>query len=147
MKSNIKMKVNAIIQTIELATGKVLKETRTHNIVTNGGLDVAIDSGLSTFGYVAIGTDATGELVTDTELGAEVQRQAVTYTNEGVGIREYDHTFTFGSGESYTIIEYGIFNSATASGSIMLNRMTDAGHDVDVSNGVRVRITITLANS
>lgn len=146
-KGTIKFKINAIIQTVELATGKILKETKTHNLVVNTGLDEAIDTGLSTFGYMAIGTDNTTVSATDTALIAEVKRESVSPTDEGIGIREYDHTFTFGSGESYNIKEYGIFNSAIESGSIMLNRLTDSGHDVDIDNGLRVRITLTLTNA
>ena len=146
MKRNLKLSINAIIESFDVHTGEILKRTEVHNIVTNDGLDEAVDTGLSTFGFMAIGTDATGELITDTELGTEVAREAVAPSNEGVGQRLYDNTFTFGSGESYTITEYGIFNSATPSGSIMLNRLTDAGHMVDIDNGLRVRITIAIAN-
>ena len=93
---------------------------------------------------MAVGTDSTAVVATDTELGGEVQRQSVSKTNEGTGIREYDKTFTFSSGESYTLREAGLFDSGIASGSTMFNRFVFSSHNVDTDNGVRVRISITL---
>lgn len=143
-EKKLKLEVNAIIESFDVETGKITKTSRSHNLVVDTGLDEAIDNGLSNIGYVAIGTDATAVQASDTELGTEVARQANAKSDEGTGIRKYDETFTFSSGESYTIVEAGLFNSAIASGSLMFNRLTFSGHDVDVSNGVRVQITITL---
>ena len=136
--------MNAIIESFEVKTGKVTKTSKVHNLVVDTGLDECIDNGLSNIGYVALGTDNTAVQASDTELGTEVARQANANTDEGTGIRKYDETFTFSSGESYTIVEAGLFNSAVASGSLMFNRLVFAGHDVDVDNGVRVQITLTL---
>ena len=144
MEKKLKLKVNALIQTIELKTGNVKKETRVHNLVVDTGLDEVIDSGLVNIGHMALGEDNTAVQSTDTELGTEVEREAVAATDEGTGVREYDKTFTFLSGESYTIVEAGLFNSAIASGSLMFNRLVFTGHEVDTDNGVRVVITITL---
>lgn len=143
-EKNLKMRVNAIIQTIELKSGKVKKETKVHNLVVNTGLDEVLDSGLANISYMALGTDNTTVTANDTELGTEVVREAVSPTDEGTGVRKYDNTFTFSSGESYTIVEAGLFDNAVASGSLMFNRLTFTGHEVDVDNGVRVQITITL---
>lgn len=147
MEKKLKLCFNAIIQTINLKTSKVVKETKVHNLVVDTGLDEIIDNGLSNIGYMAVGEDNTAVQASDTELGSEVKREAVSNTDEGTGIREYDKTFTFSSGESYTITEAGLFNSAIASGSIMLNRLTFTGHDVDADNGIRVKITITIATA
>lgn len=144
MNKRLNLRINVIIQSFNIHTGKITKTSKVHNLVTNVGLDEAIDNGLSNIGYMAIGTDATAVQATDTELGAELVRQAVTPTDEGVGIREYLKTFTFGTGDEYTIVEAGLFNSAIASGSIMFNRFTFTGHDVDADNGVTIKITVTL---
>ncbi|KKM05413.1 hypothetical protein LCGC14_1754380 [marine sediment metagenome] len=141
----LKLKINAIIQSIDPNTGEVTKETKIHNLVVNTGLEELVDNGLANIDYVAIGTDNTGVQATDTELGVEITRSSVTPSNEGTGIRLFDKTFTFSSGESYTIVEAGLFEGATVSGSTMFNRLTFAGHEVDVDNGVRVQITITLS--
>lgn len=145
MDNKLQLKVNAIIQTINLKSGKVTKESKVHNLVVNTGLEELIDNGLTNIDYVAIGEDNTGVQASDTELGTEVTRLTDTPSNEGTGIRLYDKTFTFSSGESYTIVEAGLFEGAVESGSIMLNRLTFTGHEVDVDNGVRVQITLTLS--
>lgn len=146
----MKIKINAIIQTINRETGEVVKETRTHNKIVNTGLDRVADliADVSNVGfqYMAIGTDNTAVTATDTALGTEVTRENVTPTDEGTGIIEYDNTFNFSSGESYTITEYGLFDSLTPSGSTMFNRLTDSGHAVDVDNSLRVKITITITS-
>ncbi len=145
MEKKLRYKINAVIESFNVYTKEITKTSKVHNLVVDSGLEEAIDNGLSNIGYMAVGTNNTGVVAGDLELGTEVQRNSVSNTNEGTGIREYDLTFTFSSGESFTIVEAGLFNSAVVSGSIMLNRLIFSGHDVDVDNGVRVRITITLA--
>ncbi len=145
MDNKLKMEVNAIIQTINLKTGKVTKESKVHNLVVNTGLEEVIDNGLANIDYVAVGTDNTSVTANDTELGVEVKRETDTPSNTGTGVRVYDKTFSFASGESYTIVEAGLFEGATVSGSTMFNRLVFSGHAVDVDNGVRVQITITLS--
>ena len=151
MEKGLNLKVNVIIETINLSTQKVTKTSKVHNLVVNTGLNAVADliAGFSSdvFEYMAIGEDNTAVVAGDTDLGIEVDRALVTPTDEGIGIIEYDETFTFGTGDSFTITEAGLFNSLTPTGSIMLNRLVFTGHDVDVDNGVRVRITITVANS
>ena len=137
MEKKLKLIVNAVIESFNVYTKEITKTTKIHNLVVNTGLEEAIDNGLSNI------TDM-GIVAGDTELGVEVKRQSVVKTNEGTGIRLYDETFLFSSGESFTIVEAGLFDSPTASGSIMLNRLVFTGHDVDVDNGVRIKITITL---
>ncbi len=144
MEKKLKLEVNAIIESFNVYTKEITKTSKVHNLVVDVGLDEAIDNGLSNIGHMAIGTDNTAVTAGDTDLGVEVKREARANTNEGTGIREYDNTFTFNSGESFTIVEAGLFDSPTLSGSLMLNRLVFTGHDVDVDNGVRVRITITL---
>jgi len=144
MEKKLKMTVNAVIESFDVHTKKVTKTSRVHNLVVNTGLEEAIDNGLSNITHMAVGTDNTAVVAGDTELGVEVKCEAGSPTNEGTGIREYDVTFLFSSGESFTIVEAGLFNSAIVSGSTMMNRLVFAGHDVDVDNGVRVKITLTL---
>lgn len=144
MEKKLKIKVNAIIESFNVYTKKITKTSKIHNLIIDVGLEEAIDNGLSNIGHMAIGTDNTAVVAGDTQLGVEVKREAIANTNEGIGIREYDKTFLFNSGESFIIVEAGLFNSAIISGSTMLNRLVFTGHDVDVDNGVRIRITITL---
>jgi len=147
MKSNLKLQINAVIQSFDVHTGVITKESRVHNLVVDTGLEEVIDNGLVNIDYMAVGTDDTGVIAGDTELGVEVQRGGVIPTNEGIGVREFLHTFTFSSGESYSIVEAGLFEGATVSGSIMFDRFTFTGHDVDADNGVIVRITVTIVSA
>lgn len=151
MIKGIKFNYNAIIESIDAYTGEVIKTTKVHNLVVNTGLDKALHLiggiGSGAFEYMAIGTGTANVAATDTALGTEVQRQSVTPTDEGVGIILYDYTFSFTSGESYSITEAGLFDSATESGSTMLNRFKFGAHTVDVNNTLRVKITLTLANA
>lgn len=145
MEKKLGYKINAVIESFNVYTKEITKTTKVHNLVVDSGLEEAIDNGLSNIGFMAIGTDNTAVVAGDLELGVEVKRGAIANTNEGTGIREYDLTFNFNSGESFTIVEAGLFNSGVVSGSLMLNRLVFTGHDVDVDNGVRVKITITLS--
>ncbi len=145
MDNKLIIKVNAVIESFNIHTKEITKTSKIHNLIVDTGLDEVIDNGLVNIGHMAIGTDNTAVVAGDSQLGVEVKRQAVVNTNEGTGIRLYDETFLFSSGESFTIVEAGLFNSGIASGSIMLNRLIFTGHDVDVDNGVRVKITITLS--
>ncbi len=144
MEKKLKIKVNAIIESFNIHTKKVTKTSKIHNLIVNTGLEEAIDNGLSNITHMAIGTDNTAVVAGDSQLGVEVKREAGLPTNQGIGIREYDVTFLFNSGDSFTIVEAGLFNSAIASGSTMLNRLVFAGHVGDVDNGVRIKITSTL---
>ena len=144
MDNKLKITVNATIESFNVHTKKITKTSKIHNLIVNTGLDEVIDNGLVNIRHMALGTDNTAVVAGDTALGVEAKRQAVSKTNEGTGIREYDETFLFSSGENFTIVEAGLFDSITVSGSLMLNRLVFTGHDVDVDNGVRVKITITL---
>ena len=142
MDKKLKMLVNAEIQSFNVNSGKITKISKVHNLVVNSGLDEIIDNGLSNVTTMAIGTDNTAVQATDTALGTQVASDSVVYSNEGTGIRLFDKTFTFGSGDEYTIVEAGLFAGAT-----MFNRLVFSGHDVDVNNGVRVKITVTLVTA
>lgn len=146
----MKIKINAIIDFFDVHTGEIKATEKVHNTVVDDGLNRIADliAGVSStpFRYIGIGTDPTGVTTGDTALGIEATRSTIlTPSDEGVGVILYDHIFSFGSGESYSIVEAGLFDSAVESGSTMFNRLTFAAHDVDIDNGVRIRITVTIA--
>ena len=145
MENKLKIKINAIIESFNVHTKKITKTSKVHNLIVDTGLDEVIDNGLANIGDMALGIDNTAVSAGDVALLNEVTRQSVSPTNEGLGIREYDDTFLFSSGQSFTIVEAGLFDSAIISGSTMFNRLVFSGHNVDVDNGVRVRITMTIS--
>jgi len=151
MKKNLKLSVNVTVQNIDAVTGKVIKEEKIHNQVVNNGLDRVADliGNISDagFGHMAIGTGATAETATDTSLETEFDRQAISPTDEGLGIIEYDKIFTVGSGTSEEITEAGLFDQLTVSGDTMFNRATFTAFTLDVDNPLRVIITINVTTS
>lgn len=146
---HIDLNFNVKIQ--QSRNGKIIREETVHNQVVNNGLDRVADllTGVSSsaFTHVAIGTGATAETATDTALETEYTREAVTPTDEGTGIVEYDHEFTVGSGVSESITEAGLFDQAGASGSTMFNRATFSSFTLDSDNPIRIIITITVSTS
>ena len=142
---------NAVIKTIDRSTGIVLDKETVHNIVTNNGLEriAKLLGGISSDSYdsIAIGTDNTSELATDTALGTEVQRQLASISYVADYKVKYEKVFTFSSGEEYTIVEAGIFDSITPSGSVIFNRLTFSGKAVDSNTDLSVTITITASRS
>lgn len=146
-KKPVKIIYNAIIESIDADTGEITKTSKVHNLVVTTGLNriANLIGGLSStsFGYMAIGETITSPVAGNTALGSEAKRSSVTPTLTGTGVIEYDHTFSFGSGESFSIKEAGLFD-AVSSGT-MLNRLVFSAHAVDVNNFVRCRITLTIA--
>lgn len=132
-------------------TGKIKERTIVSNTIVNTGLErvAKLINGVSTtpFIAIAIGTNDTAVDNTDTALGTEVDRaEASTLTYEADYKTKFSHTFTFDSGESYTITEIGVFDNSV-SGGVMLNRALDAGKSVDVDTDLTVNVTVTVGRA
>ena len=135
---------------VDRVTREVLEETEICNTVVNNGLNHvrnwmagdSIDYPIA----IAIGTDNTAVQNTDTALGTEVTRASATISKpENYKVR-YTKTFEFGSGESYTIYEAGLFDNTVQSGSIMIARVIEAGGKaVDATVDLIVTCDITIA--
>lgn len=118
------------------------------NVIVNAGLE-AVKSRLFNpatavpgFFWIAIGTDATPELNTDTALLAEAARGGVTYTAGGTGVATIDRTFAAGVGTG-AIVEAGAFN-ANAAGT-MFNRKTFPVVNKAAGDTLKVSCIITCA--
>lgn len=118
------------------------------NVVVNAGLDAVKDrlfnpaTAVAGFGWIAIGTNATPEVNTDTALGTEVARGAVTYTAGGTGACTIERTFGAGVGTG-AITEAGAFN-ANAAGT-MFNHKTFAVVNKAAGDTLKVTCIITAA--
>ena len=142
------LKYNAIIESIDKATGNVIKRITVHNMVVNNGLNLirnwmagdVVDNPQA----IALGTDATAVQATDTTLGAEVERETATITKPANYQARYTKLFSVGSGVSHNIREVGVFDSAIASGSTMLARLT-CDNTLDSDTDLSVQITYTIA--
>lgn len=119
--------------TVELfgPDGKLKQRTEGHNVITTGGKDflasflqsAAAAAATFTAKYIAIGTDATSEVVANTALGIESSRHTGTVSYVSGGIFRVTATFATGSGTG-AIVEYGLLSSNTA--GTLLGRHTSA---------------------
>lgn len=88
--------------------------------ITNAGLDLLRDgmSGANNplVTYVALGTSSTAPAATDTQLGAESYRKAVTSYSNGASHGEIKVNMYLGPGDDVgdTIAEIGFFGGSTA---------------------------------
>ena len=116
-------------------------------VVTAGKVEVAkLLNGVDTtyFRAIAIGTNGAGLGVGNTTLGAEVARALATLTYEATAKAVFEHTFGFGSAESYAITEAGIFDSESAGGN-MLDRFVFSAKNVDIDTDLFCKITIIVS--
>jgi hypothetical protein len=116
-------------------------------VVTAGKVEVSkLLNGVDTtyFRAIAIGTNDAGLGVGNTTLGAEVARALATLSYEATAKAIFEKTFDFGSGESYAIVEAGIFNNSVSGGE-MLDRFTFSAKNVDFDTDLYCKITITVA--
>jgi len=153
MKKGLVLKTNVVIER-RTKDGKVLDREEVHNdIVTTGKSRVrdligeGIGTGLTGFNSIAIGTGETGDTVVvgDTTLKAEVERALASVSAESTDKVIFEKTFTFETADEYAITEAGVFDSATVTGSTMLDRFVFGAKNVDVDTDLYVKITITVA--
>lgn len=147
MKEQFKLKGVWNFKTVDIKTGKILQEETKENTIVNTGLErvAKLLNGVSStyFRAIAIGTGTTGALVGNTALETEVTRAAATLSYEASYKAKFEYTFSFGG--DYAITEAGLFDSATASGSVMLNRTTFTAKNVSTTVQLIVTATVTVA--
>lgn len=130
--------------------GTVIDKWETDNtIVTTGKVQVAkLLNGVDAtyFNTIAIGEGETGDAVVigDTALKTEVARALASLSYLATAKAVFEHTFSFGTAESYAITEAGIFNDQSAGGD-MLDRFVFVAKNVDVATDLYVKITVTCS--
>lgn len=139
--------------TIEVldAKGRVRETRHVSNLVVNAGLDWLKDFAFNPsttqtqMGYIGVGSDNTAEAATDTALGSQVARQAVSaYTAGGTGVLTVDTTFAAGVATG-ALTEAALFDAS--SGGDMWNRATFSTVNVGAGDSIKVTITITFTAS
>jgi len=147
LNEECKLKGEWTLSRVNKETGEILDTEVIHNIIVNTGKErvAKLINGVSStyFRAIAVGTGITGAAAGDTALQTEVTRSAATLTYEASYKAKFEYTFTFGG--SYAITEAGIFDSATVSGSTMLNRITFAAKNVSTVIQLIATVTITVA--
>lgn len=119
-------------------------------VVTAGKVIVAkLLNGVDTpsfFNAIAVGEGESGDVVVvgDTTLKSEVARASATPSYVATAKAVFEHTFDFGTGETYAITEAGIFDEESAGGN-MLDRFVFTAKNVDVDTDLFVKITITVS--
>jgi hypothetical protein len=144
----MKLKVNAIIRSINNYTGEITKETQVHNLIVDTGLErvARVIGKLSTgFDHIAIGTNNTAPANANTTLNTEVLRALATVSYVTSYKVKFDYTFSVGTGVTHNVVEAGVFNQLAPTGSVMLNRLIFDTHVLDIDNTLQISITITVA--
>jgi len=150
IKNDLQLKYNITLEVRDVDTNEILQVEKLHNIVVNTGksrIANLINGGSSSaFQHIAIGEDATAEVVGDTTLGNESLRELATVSEPVSGTARWVKLFTFASGEIFSLREIGVFDSATVSGSTMMNRATFSQIDVDPSKTLNATIDLVVDN-
>lgn len=134
MKNTLKLK-GTYKFTIKDVAGKVRDTFEVENLVTNAGFaEIAALIGAigspTEFTYMAVGTDNTAPVVTDTTLGAEIvdsglERAVGTVSRVTTSVADdtYKVTYTWTATGSKTVEEVGVFN-AGAAGDMLSHALT-----------------------
>jgi hypothetical protein len=124
--------------------GEVKDSRAADNVVTTVGKEFlasfmsssSAGAATNTARYMAIGTDATGEVVGNTSLGTEAARHTGTVSYISGAIYQITATFATGVGTG-DIVEYGLFSSST--GGTLLSRSTKSA----IAKGANDTLTVT----
>ena len=157
MKNNKKEKkgtlifsYNAVIESINNKTGKVVKRIKVHNTIVDTGLEriakllgKLLSSG---FDYIAVGTDDTAVQNTDIALGTEVEREQASVSYVPDYKCRFEKVFSVGSGVDYVIKEVGIFDSVLGTGTTMWARL-NCNNILDADTDLAITITYIMARS
>lgn len=125
-------------------------EREGYNVITTNGTEklaaylasAALSATRNDFRFIAIGTDSTSELSSDTALGAEATRSTGTATYTSNSIFSIKATFASGDGTG-AIVEYGLFDANT--GGTMLSRDTESVINKGANDVLTVTAQITVS--
>lgn len=129
--------------------GEVKQEVSGKNVIVTNGLEFLASflnsaaTAASTFNmrYIAIGSDATAEAVSNTALGTELARHTGTVTYTSGALYEVAATFAAGVGTG-AVNEYGLFSAN--SGGTMFSRDTESTVNKGASDTLTVTTKITV---
>ena len=152
MKDSITLKGDMVIER-RRKDGTVIDKEEVKNLIVNTGKErVAkligiLETGIVGFTHIGIGESGTGDSVAvgDTGLVSESVRESATRSYEASYKAVFENTFTFATGVSYGIKEAGLFDGATPTGSVMLDRFLFSEKLVDSDTDLYIKITITVA--
>ena len=125
------------------AAGEILNEQQVKNlVVTTGKNHIASRIGSvsqpTAMSHMAIGTGTTAPNATDTQLGTEAGRVALSATVVSTNTVQYTATFLAGTGTG-AVTEAGVFNAGGSGSGTMLCRTTFSA--VNKASGDSIAIT------
>lgn len=148
--SRLTMSGRVLIQVHDAATGRLLQELRTRNLIVNSGLAFLIDRGKGdTFNianFFAVGTGNNPPAATDTLLGSEVFRTQIA-TSRRIGSNQWEIKGFVASGQAngYTLQEFAVFGVPDANTGPMLCRLIYSPISKNTSSTITYIWTGTLA--
>lgn len=140
------MKIKGRVR-IEVSDGRVIEQD---NIVVNNGRNriaslIAQDS--TAFpSHIAIGTDATAATVTDTTLGTEVDRNAISSDSATAAVATFKAFFSKSEANGNTIAEVGMFDQA-AGGTMFCRSILSSTVAKTASISLTITWTLTFADA
>lgn len=134
----------------------VLKKTvEKKNLITNNGLDLAVDYLLGAnfptsqgdgISHVMIGSGSTAPSSADTDLQSTLASEPIEeYTAGGVGVGTVSVTFGAGIGTG-TVAEAGLANGLTGP-VVLFNRVTFSGVAKGAGDTLKVSFSLTISNA
>ena len=120
------------------------------NVVTNDGRDAfaaLLAQDTSAFpSHIGVGTSATAAAVTDTALGAEVDRNAILADFASGGVATFKSYFSQSEANGSTLAEVGMFDAST-SGTLMCRSILSVTVAKTSSISLNITWTLTLADA
>lgn len=150
MSNNVKLNATGKLS-VELygPDGNLKEERHVTNVVVDDGLDhIAARLGdavpPTAMSHMAIGSDSTAAAATDTGLGTELGRVALTSTTVTNSAVQYIGDFPAGTGTG-AVVEAGVLNAS--SGGTMLCRTVFAVVNKGAADTLKITWTVTVADS
>lgn len=141
--------VAQLVLTVRRANGAVEPlGVVSRRVVTNVGVTFIRDAFMNTVELEAmnahgIGTGNTAEAVGDTALVTEVETR-VTGTQSTPASNQYTTTGTITATAARVVVEHGVFNSTTVSGSKLFDRSVFAAINLGIGDSLQAAYTLTL---
>ena len=121
IQDNLSQNANLEIRVEEVETGEIIRVEKLHNLVGTLGRNYVRDflnndTGMTGLTHFAISTSTSAEAASDTGIGNEIQRAALTLKTKGTATLNCKYYLPSGSANGYTLTKAALYgNGATTS--------------------------------
>lgn len=149
LSSRLTLAGRVLIQVHDVATGRLTREIRTHNLIVNSGLAFLIDRAkgdqFNIANFFAVGNVNNPPAATDTILASEVFRSQIA-TSRRIGSTQWEVKGFVASGQAngYTLNEFGVFATFEPNSGPMLCRLIHSPITKNTSSTITYIWTGTL---